>query len=387
MDYKHTGGGTMEPLTDGGDLDAPDPIASGGSQDGIANDDEARRELQRERLVVMDELTCKVQKLLEIHQKSSESRNGIALTLRVQAEVMFFARTSLPQSVFCDTPESACSSMRRDFVANGFGNSHYDYILEAAAAALGCRIKLYSFTSMVVQIDLYNQAMEVTEIELFMHQNKFYPATSTDHLKFSAKAHNKHCFEITFATTRLGVYAIQMTNKFSLSNPMAAVARACVFKKCSSVFDGTAVISEEELQMPISNLDEDKDPLLKQAEINWDNIRKNIPVDLQDHTKKDAMGTTNLGTLFKAILLVLRFGCLTRSCQTIVIISARFWYRGDTLVEVGTGPAKSTTSLGTIAGVDVTIVGFERDERQFECAQTVLMHAREQGMLVKVQLI
>jgi hypothetical protein len=44
-------------------------------------------------------------------------------------------------------------------------------------------------------------------------------------------------------------------------------------------------------------------------------------------------------------------------------------------------------SLGTIAGVDVTIVGFERDERQYECAQTVLKHAREQGMPVKVQLI
>jgi predicted O-methyltransferase YrrM len=57
------------------------------------------------------------------------------------------------------------------------------------------------------------------------------------------------------------------------------------------------------------------------------------------------------------------------------------------LVEIGSGPGKSTTSLATIAGFDVTIVSFERDERQYECAQTVVQHAREQAMSVTVQLL
>jgi hypothetical protein len=109
-----------------------------------------------------------------------------------------------------------------------------------------------------------------------------------------------------------------MTQEFGLSNPMGAVARACVFKQCSSAFDGTAEMSKEP-QIVIGTPLDEKDPLLKKAEHNWSIISQRIPVDLQDHTTKNAMGTTNHGTLFKAVLLVLRNGCLIRSCQTIVI--------------------------------------------------------------------
>ena len=55
------------------------------------------------------------------------------------------------------------------------------------------------------------------------------------------------------------------------------------------------------------------------------------------------------------------------------------------VVEYGSGHGKVVTSLGVLAGVHLRIVGFERDEWQYEYAQSVLKKAAEIGVSLQVK--
>ena len=61
---------------------------------------------------------------------------------------------------------------------------------------------------------------------------------------------------------------------------------------------------------------------------------------------------------------------------------------GDVVVEYGAAHAKITTSVSTLAGVDLSVVGFEVDKRQFDCAQSVLKQraSSDYARLSKVML-
>jgi tRNA A58 N-methylase Trm61 len=54
--------------------------------------------------------------------------------------------------------------------------------------------------------------------------------------------------------------------------------------------------------------------------------------------------------------------------------------RNDRIVEYGSGHGKVTVSFGLIAGVDLEVVGFERDAMQYSVSQSVLEHAAGLGI-------
>ena len=54
--------------------------------------------------------------------------------------------------------------------------------------------------------------------------------------------------------------------------------------------------------------------------------------------------------------------------------------RDDVIVEYGSGHGKVAVTLGVLAGVDLKIVGFERDTMQYQKSQDVLLASAELGI-------
>ena len=110
----------------------------------------------------------------------------------------------------------------------------------------------------------------------------------------------------------------------------------------------------------------------------WSNVETVLPhVRLADHTDKDAMGTMNLGSMFKVIGLLMAQGAL---CKYIIYVIHEFqlvFLSDQNVVYVGSGIGKTAWLFSTLAQLDLKIFAFERYARNHDMSAQTLTYIRK----------
>jgi hypothetical protein len=141
----------------------------------------------------------------------------------------------------------------------------------------------------------------------------------------------------------------------SLLRAISGGATLSLFEFSRTVFPE----KDRELAMPLPAAG--KPDALTIAQGIWSTVLKKEPsVKLADHTDKDAMGSTNLGSMFKVASLLMAQGAL---CKYILCVINEFqlvFLSEQNLVYVGAGIGRTAWLFPLLAQLDLSMYAFER---------------------------
>ena len=130
-----------------------------------------------------------------------------------------------------------------------------------------------------------------------------------------------------------------------------------------------------EFTMPLSAAA--KPDALAIAQSIWSTVQSNLPgIKLADHTELDAMGSLNLGTMFKVTSLLLAQGALSKYILCVIHEFQFVFLSGQNVVYVGSGIGKTAWLLSVLAQLDLNVFAFERDTRNHDFSAQALLQVR-----------
>jgi hypothetical protein len=250
-------------------------------------------------------------------KKIVKYKNNIALALRAQNECEYYLRTTDPKLIFLNDPRAADQTRTR-LLTHQLGKLvDNDSVLSIFAATFQCSISVTEIhtTRVSKQKWLPNSADSGVCLELFLLDGIYYASSTTDLESFEAAIQSKYMVDVEYVDNdenqklKVAVRQTDISGVLDLCACMVPLAQLCMWKNHMTesfenmkLLPGTVTIPKESAKM---------DPLYLNAKRNWGKISKVCPVNLATYTEKNMMGTTSFGTLYKAVLIVKRHGCLS----------------------------------------------------------------------------
>jgi len=119
----------------------------------------------------------------------------------------------------------------------------------------------------------------------------------------------------------------------------------------------------------------------------WSNVVSKLPhIKLADHTDLDAMGNTNLGSMFKVTSLLQAQGAL---CKYILCVIHEFrlvFLSAQNVVYVGSGIGKTAWLLSVLAQLDLNVFAFERHPPNHDVSAQTLQQVRSHSKVHKLKV-
>lgn len=131
-----------------------------------------------------------------------------------------------------------------------------------------------------------------------------------------------------------------------------------------------------------------KPEALSIAQSIWAKVAQQVPaVTLGDHTEKDSMGTTNLGSMFKVCSVLLAQGALCKyRVHVIPLILTMCFFSGQNVVCAGTGIGKTSWLVPTLAQRKLKILGIERYAPNHDLSAQTLQRVRDHEKVHDLQV-
>jgi hypothetical protein len=275
--------------------------------------------IRRKKVAVMQELENGVRKAISNKKKTIKSKNNVALALRAQNECEYFLRATDPKLIFVDDPRMAVETRTR-LLTHQLGKSvDNDSVLSIFAATFQCSISVTELhTTRVSKQEWLPKSSAGSDVclELFLFDGIYYASSSTELESFEAAIQSKYVVDVKYVDNdeqqklKVAVKQTDTSGVLDLCACMEPLAQLCLWKNHMTtsfynmkLLPGTVIIPKESEKM---------DPLYLNAKRNWGKIASACPVELACYTEINMMGTTSFGTLYKAILIVKRHGCLSK---------------------------------------------------------------------------
>ena len=120
----------------------------------------------------------------------------------------------------------------------------------------------------------------------------------------------------------------------------------------------------------------------------WSFVVSKVPaVVLADHTDKDSMGNTNLGSMFKVTSLLMAQGALCKYILCVINAFQLVFLSEQHIVYVGSGIGKTAWLLSTLAQLDLSVYAFERFLPNYEFSAQTLLKVRNHPKVHNLKVV